>query len=444
MGRSFLLLLVAGVIVSFFLSGCAGGGHLHPYRREKGVLVPVEDPQGLVSDRHALTLYLADVYNAQLNGGQVLFGKALQKKLLKFQGAQVSEVCRSLSCYARAAQSWNKKFLLEARIKRDEDVSNPRGFLVLSRWSVSPLFPEMTVQVSFSLDRVGSEGLEPVFDQAVKLMMLRLKPHQNHGNPSDPTNEIAALLARGKTDLAMRKGEEAFLSGAPQPPSFYSSLYRLEMNAGKPKMAHEVGERALTLKKASPPLLIDMIRDARDAGDSGMERNLLFQGVSLYPNDEVFWTGLIHQDLREGRYEKALATIRLYDHRNPPRTGHPSFPQEKYAALVGLGRGDEADQWLKKAISKNWMEAPHPSLLLAHAVITRELQKGQWRKAEKLARILAARGIRSKELYRDWMTALGAMGNSIMEAHVGRQAIAAGYTSGWIDRQVAFLAQKGY
>jgi tetratricopeptide (TPR) repeat protein len=275
-------------------------------------------------------------------------------------------------------------------------------------------------------------------------MMLRLKPHQNHGNLSDPTDEIAALLAKGKTDLAMRKGEETFFSGAPQSPSFYSSLYRLEMNAGKPKMAREVGERALTLKKASPPLLIDMIRDSRDAGDSGRERNLLFQGISLYPNDEAFWTGLIHQDLREGRYEKALATIRLYEHRNPPRMGHPSFPQEEYAALVGLGRGDEADQWLKKTISKNWMEAPHPSLLLAHAVIMRELQKGQWRKAEKVARILAARGIRSKELYRDWMTALGAMGNSIMEAHVGRQAMAAGYTSVWIRSQVAFLAQKGY
>ena len=443
-GRSFRGLLIAGVIGSSLLSGCAGGGALHPHRGEKGVLVPVEDPQGLLSDRHALTLYLADAYNARKNGGQVLFGKALEKRLLKFQGAQVSEVCRSLSCYARAAQSWNKQFLLEARIKRDEDMSHPGGILVLSRWSVSPLFPETTVPVSFSLDRVRSGGLEPVFDQAVKLMMLRLKPHQNHGNLSDPTDEIAALLAKGKTDLAMRKGEETFFSGAPQSPSFYSSLYRLEMNAGKPKMAREVGERALTLKKASPPLLIDMIRDSRDAGDSGRERNLLFQGISLYPNDEAFWTGLIHQDLREGRYEKALATIRLYEHRNPPRMGHPSFPQEEYAALVGLGRGDEADQWLKKTISKNWMEAPHPSLLLAHAVIMRELQKGQWRKAEKVARILAARGIRSKELYRDWMTALGAMGNSIMEAHVGRQAMAAGYTSVWIRSQVAFLAQKGY
>lgn len=433
-----------GLLLSVVLSGCAGTGGLHPHRGEKGLLVPLEDPEGLLSDSHSLTLYLADDYNSRHDGGQVLFGASLEKRLRKLQGAQVTTVCRSFSCFAHAAKIWNEKFLLEARVRKDDDRTHPGGLLVLTRWSVSPLFPEVTVPVTFPLDMSASQGLEPVIDRAVNQMMSRLGPRSVHKLPQNMSDEIAALVAKGETDRALRMGEAAFQSRAPRSPSFYFSLYSLEMNAGKPKMAMVVGKRALALHQASPQLLLAMIQDARESENSGEERNLLFEGVGLYPNDKRFWSGLIHQDLREGHFKKALSTIDRYERRNPSRKNHPPFPIEEYAALVGVGQGDEADQWLRQNVDKNWMELPHPSLLLAHAVILRELQKGQWRKAEKIARLLTARGVRSKDLYRDWMTALGAMGNSIAEAHVGRQAIANGYTSHWIRGQVAFLEQKGY
>lgn len=437
-------LIGMGVLFVLLLSGCAGTGSLHPHRGEKGVLVPLEDPEGLFPDSGSLTLYLADAYNSRHDGGQVVFGASLEKKLRKLQGNQVTEVCRSFTCYSHAAGIWNKKFLLEARVRGDNDKNHPGGVLVLTRWSVSPLFPKTTVSVAFSIDRSASQGLEPVIDRAVSQMMVRLGPRPKHGAGTPLTDEISSLLARGETDRALRKGEEAFLSGAPHSPSFYYSLYRLEMSAGKPKMAMKVGMEAISQHRASSKLLMGMIQDARDSGNSGRERNLLFEGVSLFPNDKTFWAGLIHQDLRENRFKKALDTIHLYEERIPPRKGHPTFPTEEYAALVGVGHGDEADQWLQQMVEKNWMETPHPSLLLAHAVIFRELQKGEWKKAEKIARILMARGVRSKELYRDRMTALGAMGNSIAEAHVGRQAIARGFASRWIRGQVAYLAQKGY
>jgi len=443
-GASLGSLIVGGALTLIFLSGCAGSGALHPHRAERGLLVPVADPDGLIPDRDALTLYLGDLFNARRDGGRVLFGEALEKRLRKYQGNQVTEICQSFPCYARAASAWKSGFILEARVRKDDDRDHPGGLLVLTRWSVSPLFPKTTVSVRFPLDRGVPLALEPQIDRAISLMMVRMAPRPKGKIRKELPDEIADLLARGKTDLALRKGEEAFNAGRVEPDSFYFSLYRLEMSAGKPRMAMSVGERAIALRRISAGLFLRMIRDERDARDPGRERNLLFEGISLFPNDREFWRGLVHQDLRDKRYAKALATIRLYKRRNPPLPGHPPFVRETYAALVGLGRGDEADLWFRKEIDRNWMEGPHPSLVLAHAVIERELQKGEWGRAEKVARLFVARGVRSVEIYRDWMTALGAMGNPIGEVHAGRQAIEGGYGSAWIRSQVTFLEQKGY
>lgn len=443
-GSSLARLIVGGTLALMFFSGCAGSGALHPHRGEKGVLVPVEDPDGLIPDRDALTLYLGDLFNARRDGGRVLFGEKLEKRLRQYQGIQVTEICRSFPCYARAAAAWKRGFILEARVRKDDDRAHPGGLLVLTRWSVSPLFPKTTVPVRFPIDRGAPLALEPQIDRAISLMMVRMAPRPKGKIRKDLSDEIADLLARGKTELALRKGEEAFTAGRVEPDSFYISLYSLEMSAGKPRMAMMVGERAIALRRISAELLLRMVRDAREARDPERERNLLFEGLSLFPNDREFWRGLVHQDLRDKHYAKALSTIRLYQRRNPPRPGHSPFVRETYAALVGLGRGDEADLWFRKEIDRNWMEGPRPSLVLAHAVIERELQKGEWGRAEKVARLLVARGVRSTEIYRDWMTALGAMGNPIGEVHAGRQAIEGGYGSGWIRSQVTFLEQKGY
>ena len=216
------------------------------------------------------------------------------------------------------------------------------------------------------------------------------------------------------------------------------------MSAGKLQWARKVGDTAIQARRASPSLLLEMARDANKMRESNREQNILFQGISMFPNDHSLWRHLVQNEIEKKDYAQAFKVVQMFEERNPSLSNHPHFRSEVYVCLVGLGRGDEADLWFRKHLLHSKILKQNPPLYLAHAMITRELQKGQWITAEKKAKGWIAEGIRSSQLYQDWMTALGATNNPIGEAHAAREAIAFGFESQWIRDQLAFLEQKGY
>ncbi len=452
--KNFLRSLVSGSLVpiglvSFFiLGGCAHSGGLHPFRSQKGLLAPISNPDSLVSDPVSLSLYLGDAFNSRREGGTVLYGRRLEEKLQKLMGGQVSEVCQTLPCYADAARKLHLSFILSATLRKDETQARPEGILALTRWSVDPLFPQTTVPLEFPLDR-GRPSYERLIDNAVSKLMDRIEVRSDAKGRTThlaATAAIGRLVAEGKIDQALRRAEALFQnqSGPSLSRRFYSTLYRLEMSAGKPEMAYVVGEAAIRNRRASSGLLLQMARDARGSGLTNRERNILYQGLSLYPNDRFFWRQLVDEAIRREDFVQAFKIIRIFDKRNPSPAEHPHFRSEIYACLVGMGRGDEADLWYRRYIEKHKPGSVMPRPYLAHALVSRELQKGLWKAAETKARGFIAMGVRSKSLYADWMTALGADNNSIEEARAAREAISSGYGSRWIRDQLAYLEQKGY
>ncbi len=435
------------MILPFFF-GCAHSGDLHPYLTKKGLLVPISDPDGLIDNPTALSLYLGDVFNARAEGGTVLSGQKLTGKLRQLLGGQVSETCRSLQCYANAAKTWNMNFLLSASIRREERDSRSEGVLTLTRWSVEPLIPDLTVPVVFPLG-TSHPSFETLIDRAVKEFMKQAAERRSRtraGSGSDETADFRKLIGEGKIDQALRVGELAAKNSpdASRSPEFYPTLYRLEMSAGNLERAQAIGEDALRTHRASPSLLLQMANDARRMGEPNRERNILFKGLALYPDDRYFWRQLIREEIRKKDFKQAYDVIRHFEKRNPSPMGHPRFRFEVYACLVGLGRGDEADLWYRQNIEKSNKNSGSPPLFFAHALVSRELEKGDWRTAEKKAKSYIARGIRSPQLYQDWITALGAGNNPIEEAHAAREAISVGLGSRWIRDQLAYLEQKGY
>lgn len=441
------LILGLGLVLSGF-SGCADSGQLHPFVGQEGLLAPMKNPDGLVENPEALTMYLGDTYNDRKEGGQVLFGHSLARKLRGLLGGQVSELCRSLPCYVDAAKAWHKTFILQATVRKNDDAEKPDGLLTVTWWSVQPLFPGTTISLSFPLGKKPTD-YEKLLARAVdRIIRQRLQAKRGNltNSREDGSSRLSELLSEGKVDQALRLGERLF--GRPEvsrlPKSFFFTLYRLEESVGKPEMANRVGRKALETGRASPALLLDMARNARTKGDVNEERNIFFRGVALYPRNRSFWRFLIRERIRDGHYKGALELIDRFDKINPPLAGHPHFVRETYGALVGSGRGNAADRWFQAHIGKKWKEDPKLSPFLAHAVMMRYFQQGQWKKAEETASGLIRRGIQSDSLYRDWMTALGAENESITEVHVGREAIARGFRSRWIRDQVTFLERKGY
>ena len=452
--KNFLRSLAAGTlfpvgIFSFFiLAGCAHSGNLHPFRSQKGLLGPVANPDFLVPDPVSLSLYLGDVFNSRRDGGTVLYGHRLEEKLRKLMGGQVLEVCQTLPCYADAARKLHLSFILTATIRKDDEPSQSRGILTLTRWSVDPLFPEMTVPLVFPLAN-GRPSYERIVDRAVSSMMIRVEARsesKGKRSSSGMAADLRRLVAEGKVDQALRQAEAQFRRQSNQSLSreFYSTLYRLEMSAGKPEMAHTVGEAAIRNHHASTGLILRMAGDALRTGHVNQERNILYQGLTLYPDNRLFWRKLVVEYIYREDFAQAMKVIRMYVKRNPQPQDHPHFRGEIYACLVGLGRGDEADLWFRRHILKTRLGQARPRPYLAHAMISRDLQKGEWRAAEEKARGLVAMGVRSTSLYTDWMTALGASNNPIGEARVARDAISKGFGSRWIRDQLAYLEQKGY
>ena len=441
--------LILIVLVSLsILSGCAHSGGPHQFRSQQGLLAPLEDPDALVSDPASLSLYLGDLFNSKGEAGTVLFGHRLAAKLRGVEGEQVAAVCRSIPCYADAARKLHYKFILATTIRKDVTKGRSEGVLTLTRWSVNPLFPEMTVPVSFSMEGPGP-SMEKLVERGVSRMMRRVEAFSSRKSlvgPEGAAKEIRTLVDEGKIDLALRRGETIFKngSGSPRSSAFYSTLYRLEMSAGKPEMASSVGVEAIRIRRASSELLLEMARNARDAGDMNRERNLLYEGLSQYPDDHFFWRELVDDYIDKEEFLQALKIINIFSKRNHASPLHPFFRGEVYACLAGLGRGDEADIWYRRFISKHEIGEAIPKPYLAHAMVIRELQKGEWKKAEKKARDFIAMGVRSRKLYTDWMTAMGADNNPIGEAHAARLAISAGFSSRWIRDQLAYLEQKGY
>ncbi len=452
--KNFLRSLAAGTLFSvgifsiFLLAGCAHSGSIHPFRSQKGLLAPVGNPDFLVPDPVSLSLYLGDVFNSRREGGTVLYGHRLEEKLHKLMGRQVLEVCQTLPCYADAARKLHLSFILSATIRKDDEPSKSRGILTLTRWSVDPLFPEMTVPLVFSLAN-GRPSYERLVDRAVSSMMIRVEARSGSKRKRSSSGKAAnlrRLVAEGKIDQALRRAEALFRSHSNHSLSreFYSTLYRLEMSAGKPEMAHIVGEAAIRNHHASTGLILQMASDALRTGHLNRERNILYQGLTLYPDNRLFWQQLVVEYIHRKDFAQAFRVIRMYVKRNPQTQGHPRFRGEIYACLVGLGRGDEADLWFRRYILKTRMGLATPRPYLAHAMISRDLQKGEWRAAEEKARGLIAMGVHSTSLYTDWMTALGASNNPIGEARVAREAISKGFASRWIRDQLAYLEQKGY
>lgn len=434
------------LLLCLTLAGCAGTDALHPFVGQTGVLVPLENPDGLVNNVHSLTLYLGDAYNDRKDGGQVIFGRRLDTKLRKFLGDQVSSVCRTLPCYLDSARSWHRSFILSARIQRDDDAQHPGGVLTLTRWSVTPFLPQVTVSVPFPL---ADPPYELILDRGVDRMVRRLDQPvkvRDKDLEKDPASRLGQMVSSGETDRALRYGEGLFLhpSGPPLSKAFFQRLYSLEESAGNSRMADRVGKRALISHMASPLLLSRMAEKARNLGDLNGARNLLFQGVTLYPNDRSFWRSLIRDRIREGRYRKAMTMIRTFDRNNAAPRSRPNFAPEVYAILVETGKGNRADRWFRTYLEEPWRKAVSPSRFLAHARISRYFQRGQWHKAETVLKGLIARGVESDRLYRDLMMALGAQDDPIAEIHAGREAQARGYHSKWIEDQVSYLEQKGY
>jgi hypothetical protein len=395
------------------------------------------------------------------------------------EGEQVASVCRSIPCYADAARKLHYKFILAATIQKDVTKGGSEEILTLTRWSVDPLFPEVTVPVTFSM-KGQAPSYEKLVKRGVSRMMRRveaLSSRKNVAGPEGAAKKIRKLVAEGKVDLALRQGEAIFKNGSSPPHSieFYSTLYRLEMSAGKPEMARRVGEEAIRIRRASSDLFLEMARNARDAGelnrernilfeglsqysdlflemarnarDAGelnRERNILFEGLSQYPEDRFFWRELVDDSIDKGDFSQAFKIIHIFNKRNGSSPAQPSFRWEVYACLVGLDRGDEADLWYRRYILKHKVGEVLPKPFMAHAMVIRELQKGEWKKAEMKARDYIAMGVRSRTLYTDWMIAMGADNNPIGEAHAARLAISAGFSSRWIRDQLAYLEQKGY
>ncbi len=440
-----ILIVLASLSI---LSGCAHSGGPHPFRSQQGLLAPLEDPDSLVSDPSSLSLYLGDLFNARGEGGTVLFGHRLASKLRAVEGEQVASVCRSIPCYADAARKLHYKFILAATIQKDVTKGGSEEILTLTRWSVDPLFPEVTVPVTFSM-KGQAPSYEKLVERGVSRMMRRveaLSSRKNVAGPEGAAKKIRKLVAEGKVDLALRQGEAIFKNGSSPPHSieFYSTLYRLEMSAGKPEMARRVGEEAIRLRRASSDLFLEMARNARDAGELNRERNILFEGLSQYPEDRFFWRELVDDSIDKGDFSQAFKIIHIFNKRNGSSPAQPSFRWEVYACLVGLDRGDEADLWYRRYILKHKVGEVLPKPFMAHAMVIRELQKGEWKKAEMKARDYIAMGVRSRTLYTDWMIAMGADNNPIGEAHAARLAISAGFSSRWIRDQLAYLEQKGY
>jgi len=441
---------IAGTLLTFALalSGCAHSGNLHPFLSQRGLLMPLQNPDGLVRNADSLTLFLGDSFNQRKEGGQVLFGHRLTDKLRKQMGGQVAEACRTLPCYAHAAKAWKRPFILSASIQKNDDASKPEGVLTITRWSTEPLFPKVTVTVPFLLDSSRS-SYEKIIEKGIDRLISRISETQMSESSQkieDSSLPLEDLLANGDLDRALRLGERIYEhpAGHRLSKNFYDTLYSLEENAGKLDMAKKIGNSAIESGLASKALLLKMAGNARDLGDHNREHNILFRGLALYPNDREFWRYLVRERIREGEYQKAMSMIQQFDKRNPPLPNRPHFAVEIYAILVGTGKGFEADQWFKSRIDKNWADASRPSAFLAHAVVTRYFQNGAWKKAADILGSLIGRGVQSEALYRDWMTALGAENDPIGEVHVGREAIARGFQSRWIKAQVAFLEQKGY
>jgi len=435
------------VFLSIF-SGCAHSGGPQNFRSQKGLLAPLENPDSLVSDPSSLMLYLGDVFNSRGEGGTVLYGQRLEARLRKLEGEQVSAVCRSLPCYADAARKLHYEFILSATIRMENSKDHSKGILTITRWSVNPFFPEMAVPITFSMEGKGS-SYEKLVDRDISRMMDRIKARSSRAGISGPEGaqqELKKLVAEGKIDLALRRGEAIFRNGTgiPQSTGFYATLYRLEMSAGKPEMAYRIGISAIRFRRASSGLFLEMARNAKEEGNLNRERNILYEGLLRYPENHLFWRELVREYISREEFSEALKIIDSFRKKYPPSPLHPRFRGEVYACLVGLGRGDEADIWYRHYIEKHKLGEGRPSPYLAHAMVSRELQRGEWKKAEKKAREFIAMGVRSKKLYADWMTALGADNNPIGEAHAARSAISGGFGSRWIRGQLAYLEQKGY
>jgi tetratricopeptide (TPR) repeat protein len=435
-------------VISMVLSGCADSGQLHPYVGQQGLLMPIQNPDKLVLSANALTLYLGDTYNDRNEGGQVIFGHRLTRKLRDFMGGQVASVCRTFPCYADAARAWNRSFILIAKVRRDEDAARPEGILTITRWSIDPLIPQTTATVSFPLDS-GTPPYEKILRRGIDTLIaqtLSIKNEKFTGSVNDVDLHLKELLSKGEIDQALRLGERTYAghSKVHLSKNFYSTLYSLEESAGNPGTAKRVGETALSSGMASKSLILKMAAYERNGGNLNGEQNILFRGLSLYPNDRSFWRRLIRDHIHEGDYHKAKALIRQFGTLNPEMPDRPVFPMEVYAILVGTGKGEEADQWYRDYIKKDWADGPRPSAFLAHAVVTRFFQLGEWKRASRLLKGLIGKGVKSEPLYRDWMTALGAENSPIEEVHVGREALSLGIHSPWIRDQVTYLEHKGY
>ena len=199
-----------GIALMLFanLIGCAHPSDLHPFRSQKGLLVPIRDPDGLVKNDSALSLYIGDLFNSRMNGGKVLYGHRLEERLRKLEGRQVFEICQDLPCYARAAQQWNMQFILSATVRLSENANRPSGTLTLTRWSVTPLFPDLTVPVSFSLDK-GPPSYEKLIQKAIGEIMDQMEARsQQQGvhSQSGEGDDLTKLSPR--VGLIKRSGSE--------------------------------------------------------------------------------------------------------------------------------------------------------------------------------------------------------------------------------------------
>lgn len=410
--------------------------------------MPIQNPDGLVSNTSSLTLYLGDSYNERQEGGQVIYGHLLSRKLEEFMGGQVASVCRTLPCYVEAAKAWKNSFVLTAIFQKNDDSPRPEGVLRITRWSVDPLFPQATVTVSFPLDAV-QPSFEKILQQGTDRMIAQIlssRRRESSSQGNEPESHLRGMIAAGEIDQALQLGERVYSDPSNNQLSkdFYYTLYSLEESTGKPEMAKRVGKMAVRKGMASKNLIVKMAENAKSRGERNEARNILFKGLEVYPNDREFWRYLIRDHINEGEFQKALKLIRQFELKNPPMPAHPHFVIETYAILVGMGQGEKADRWFQDHIPKDWADSPEPSSFLAHAVLTRYFQQGEWKKAATTVEALIGRGIESKELYRDWMTALGAENNPIKEVRVGREALAKGVRSQWIRDQVTYLEQKGY
>jgi tetratricopeptide (TPR) repeat protein len=444
--RSCIAFIFGGL--ALILGGCSHSGHLHPFVGQRGLLMPIQNPDGLVSNTSSLTLYLGDSYNERQEGGQVLYGHLLSRKLKEFMGGQVASVCRTLPCYVEAAKAWNNAFVLAAIFQKNDDSPRPEGVLRITRWSVDPLFPEATVTVPFPLDAV-QPSFEKILQQGIDRMIAQIlssRKRETSFQGNEPDSHLRGMIAAGDIDQALQLGERVYSDPFRNKLSkdFYYTLYSLEESTGKLEMAKRVGDMAVKKGLASKSLIIKMAENAKGRGEWNEGRNILFKGLEVYPNDREFWRYLIRDHIYEGEFQKALQMIRQFEAKNPPIPAHPHFVIETYAILVGMGQGEKADRWYQAHIPKDWADVTEPSPFLAHAVVTRYFQQGKWKKAATTVEALIGRGIDSKEMYRDWMTALGAENNPIKEVRVGREALARGIRSRWIRDQVTYLEQKGY